>query len=60
MIDKSSLRLDATVRAFHPRTLGVVHTGRVMTWGTKYVAVDFGSLLGGTFRVRFSDIVEVL
>jgi len=39
------------VRAFHPRTLGVIYHGTVVIAGRKYVHVDFGQLLGGVFRV---------
>jgi hypothetical protein len=49
----------ALVRAFHPARFGVVNTGRVVSVGTKYAQVDFGPLLGGTFRVAFRDILEV-
>jgi hypothetical protein len=47
-----------TVRAFHPRRMGVVNTGTVVKVGRKYVHVDFGELLGGTFRVSPEHIVE--
>ena len=45
------------VRAFHPGTLGVVHTATVVSVGRKYARLDFGQLLGGVFRVPLDHIV---
>lgn len=45
------------VRAFDPRTLGVVKTGRVVTTGPKWATIDFG--LTGRVRVRRVDVVEI-
>jgi hypothetical protein len=45
------------VRAFHPRRFGVVNHGTVVWVGRKYVLVDFGQLLGGSFRVSMRDVV---
>ena len=45
------------VRAFDPRTLGVVKYGRVQTVGRNFARIDFG--VTGAVRVRISDIVEV-
>lgn len=46
-----------TVRAFHPRMLGVIVYGTVVSVGRIYVRVDFGPIHGGKFNVRFRDIV---
>lgn len=54
----TGLVVGAEVRAFHPAMLGVVKTARVVAIGRKYARLDFGALLGGTWRVRFADIVE--
>ncbi len=45
-----------TVKAFDPRTLGVVKHGQVVSVGRKYARVDFG--LTGTCKVAFRDIIE--
>lgn len=45
------------VRAFDPRTLGVVKYGRVVSVGRSYARVDFG--LTGAVRVPLGDIIEV-
>ena len=45
------------VRAFDPRTLGVVKYGRIVSVGRTRAVVDFG--LTGTVRVGLGDIVEV-
>lgn len=46
------------VRAFDPRTLGVVRQGRVVAVGRVWVRVDFG--LTGEARVTFADILANL
>jgi hypothetical protein len=46
------------VRAFDPRTLGVVKVGRVERVGRVWVQVDFG--LTGSTRVTFADVLENL
>lgn len=46
-----------TVRAFDPRTLGVVKHGTVLRVGRVRVHIDFG-LTGRTF-VRRRDVLEV-
>jgi hypothetical protein len=46
------------VRAFHPRRFGVVNTGEVVKIGRKWLYVDFGPLLGGTFKVSPAHVVE--
>lgn len=48
------------VRAFHPATLGVIYHGTVVTVGRKWVHVDFGTLLGGRYRVAPCHVVEVV
>jgi hypothetical protein len=48
------------VEAFHPRRFGVVNIGTVIGVGPKYVRIDFGELLGGTFRVPRRHIVNVI
>lgn len=45
------------VRAFDPRTLGVVKYGRVLAVGRKFARVDFG--VTGAVRVPLRDILEV-
>jgi len=45
------------VRAFDPRTLGVVKTGKVVKVGHKWATVNFG--LTGTARVARIDVIEV-
>lgn len=49
-----------TVKAFHPKTLGVVKHGTVVGLGRTWVRVDFGLLNGGVTGVRYRDILEVL
>lgn len=44
------------VAAFHPRMFGVVKTGTVVTVGRQYLHVDFGELLGGTFKVPYKHV----
>ena len=51
-------RTGELVRAFHPLTLGVVRTGRIVRLGRKWVTVDFGELGGGTLRIARRDLVE--
>jgi len=46
------------VRAFDPRTLGVIKEGSVLNVGRKYARIDFG--LTGPTRVRLADVVEVI
>jgi hypothetical protein len=47
-----------TVHAFHPRTFGVVKTGRVVKIGRKFARIDFGQLWGGTVKVPLHHIVD--
>lgn len=47
-----------TVRAFDPRTVGVVRYGQVLSVGRKYARLDFG--VSGTVRVAFRDILETV
>jgi hypothetical protein len=47
-----------TVRAFDPRTLGVVKYGRVESFGSKYARIDFG--MTGTTQVALRDVLEVV
>jgi hypothetical protein len=53
-----TVKTGSRVRAFDPRTLGVIKHGTVTTVGRKYVWIDFG--LTGSCRCRFSEIVQVL
>jgi hypothetical protein len=53
--DLSLYRVGEEVRAFDPRTLGVVKVGRVVKIGRKYVTVDFG--LTGTAKVAARDLL---
>ena len=53
--DLSLYRVGEDVRAFDPRTLGVVKVGRVVKIGRKYVTVDFG--LTGTAKVTARDLL---
>jgi hypothetical protein len=52
--DLSLYRVGETVRAFDPRTFGVVKVGRIVKIGRKYVTIDFG--LTGTARVTARDM----
>ncbi len=47
------------VKAFHPGMLGVVKHGFVVSVGRTYARIEFGSLLGGTWKVRREDILGV-
>jgi hypothetical protein len=49
-------RVGDRVRAFDPRTLGVVRYGRILKIGRKFAQLDFG--LTGVRAVRFVDIIE--
>ena len=53
--DLSLYRVGETVRAFDPRTLGVVKTGTVLSIGRKYLTIDFG--MTGTARVTAADML---
>ena len=53
--DVSLYRVGERVRAFDPRTLGVVRVGTVVRVGRKYVTVDFG--LSGAARVAVRDML---
>ena len=52
--DLSLYRKGEMVRAFDPRTLGVIKTGRIVNIGRKYVTIDFG--LTGTAKVSAKDM----
>lgn len=52
--DLSLYRVGEMVRAFDPRTLGVIKTGRIVKIGRKYATIDFG--LTGTVRVAAKDL----
>lgn len=54
----SDFKVGDNVQAFHPRTLGVIHYGTVTKVGRTYLTVDFGSLLGGAFRVSAGDVSQ--
>lgn len=58
-VTATDLKAGDIVRAFHPRTLGVVHTGRVVSVGRKFARVDFGDLRGNVLRVPLRDILEL-
>lgn len=53
--DLSLYRAGETVRAFDPRTLGVVKEGTVVKVGRKYLTVDFG--LTGICKVAERDLL---
>lgn len=53
--DLSLYRVGEDVRAFDPRTLGVVKVGTVTKIGRKYVTIDFG--LTGTAKVSARDML---
>jgi len=53
--DLSLYRVGESVRAFDPRTLGVVKVGRIVKIGRKYATVDFG--LTGTAKVAECDLL---
>ena len=44
------------VKAFHPRTMGVVYHGRIVKVGRKYIYIDFG--LWGVHRVIPEHVVD--
>lgn len=50
-MDKATLKVGDRVKAFHPARFGVVNTGTVVTVGRKWIHVDFGSMLGGVYKV---------
>lgn len=53
--DTSLYRVGETVRAFEPRTLGVVKEGTVLKVGRKYLTIDFG--LTGVCKVHERDLL---
>lgn len=53
--DTSLYRKGETVRAFDPRTLGVVKVGRVVSVGRTYLRIDFG--LTGIAKVHVNDML---
>lgn len=53
--DLSLYRVGEDVRAFDPRTLGVVKVGRIVKIGRKYATIDFG--LTGTAKVAARDLL---
>lgn len=53
--DLSLYRAGEQVRAFDPRTLGVVKVGTVVKVGRKYATIDFG--LSGTAKVTARDML---
>ncbi len=59
MMAATAIQKGQTVRTFHPGRFGVVNHGTVVSVDRKYVRVDFGELLGGTWRVPLAHIVEV-
>jgi len=56
--DLSDFKVGDNVQAFHPRMLGVVLYGTVVTVGRKWLTVDFGPIRGGTFKVSAADVTE--
>ena len=54
----TSVQPGQEVAAFHPRMLGVVKWGRVVKVGSVWIHIDFGELLGGTFRVLPGDVID--
>jgi hypothetical protein len=59
MFSKADFTVGDAVAAFHPGRLGVVNVGIVKTVGTKYLHLDFGALLGGTWKVPYRDVIEI-
>jgi hypothetical protein len=53
--DLSLYRVGETVRAFDPRTLGVVKVGTIVKIGRKYATIDFG--LSGVAKVAERDLL---
>jgi hypothetical protein len=53
--DLSLYRVGEQVRAFDPRTFGVVKLGRIVKIGRKYATIDFG--LSGTCKVAERDLL---
>lgn len=56
----ADLGVGQTVRAFHPHTLGVIHTGTVEVVGRKYVHVRFGVDQERTHRLLPKYVTEVV
>jgi hypothetical protein len=50
------LKVGQLVKAFHPRTMGVVYHGRIEKVGWKYVHIDFG--IWGLHKVIPGHIVD--
>lgn len=57
--DGNDLERGSLVRAFHPRTLGVVHAGTVQKVGTVYVHVKF-HVDGRTYKLLPQYVTAVL
>lgn len=57
MTTATDIRVGDRVRAFDPRTLGVVKHGEVLRVGRVRVHIDFG--LSGRATVRRHDVLEV-
>jgi hypothetical protein len=55
----SDLRVGQTVRAFHPRTLGVIYTGTVERVGTKWVHVHF-PISGSVHKMAPRYVTEIV
>ena len=51
-------RVGDVVKAFHPRMFGVVKEGTVTKVGSVYLYIDFGELLGGVQRTRYTHVTE--
>jgi hypothetical protein len=51
----TTLSVGQRVRAFDPRTLGVIKHGTITAIGRKYVTVDFG--LSGSVKLLGRDIL---
>ncbi len=55
-----SFKVGDRVKAFHPGRFGVVNYGTVSSVGRTFSRIDFGELLGGSWRVRNVDVLEVV
>lgn len=54
---ESDFQVGDIVKAFHPRTMGVVKHGEIKYVGKKWYSIDFGVLLGGRYTVDASHVL---
>ena len=54
------LKVGQTVRAFHPGTLGVIHTGEIVKIGRKYATIRFPFYGPRTWRIAPQYVTEIV